>query len=111
MSLSKQDLPSVGTESSGGYIPPVEHEMSLEEAIGVFISVSERREELKREVEQAMEVLQQEAWETRGEQNTVRLADHKGRTLKVEFKSTYKCDTNLLNVARELLGDDRFEDL
>jgi|SRR5215831_1661061 len=100
-------------ESSGEPFPSLEEArcLGLDQAIGEFIRLDERRQEITREIENVLAFLIPEAMEIRGKQNTVRLSDHAGHTLKVEFKSAYKCDTNLLNVARELLGDDRFEDL
>jgi len=85
--------------------------MTLDEAISEVIEIDERYAELKERKKLALEVLLPEAFETRGPQNTVHLANHLGQRLKVEFKMAHKCDVNTLNTARELLGDDRFEDL
>lgn len=111
MSLSKRMLPTEGIEQGGTASVQPEHGMSLDEAVSEFIRIEQRRQELNQERDEVLSVLLPEAFETRGQQNTVRLADHLGQTLKVEFKTAYKCDTNLLNVARELVGDDQFEKL
>ena len=114
MSLSKRDLPTEGMTTDNDFVAQKAqepHGMSLDEAVSEYIRIEARRQELNRERDEVLAVLLPEAFEIRGSQNTVRLADHNGTTLKVEFKTAYKCDTNLLNTARELIGDDRFEDL
>src|SRR5438128_1208778 len=111
MSMSKRMLPTKGSEVTAPAQSPEAHGISLDEAVGEFIRLSGRRDELKGEIDDVLAVLLPEAFEVRGQQNTVRLSDHTGNTLKVEFKVAYKCDTDLLNVARELIGDDQFEKL
>jgi|SRR5215831_12739885 len=113
MSMSKRDLPSEGQESDNVFARRRAEPcgMSLDQAVSEFIKLDERRQELKRDIDNVLSYLLPEAFEIRGPQNTVRLSDHNGQTLKVEFKTAFKCETNGLNVARELLGDDRFEDL
>lgn len=114
MSMSKQILPSEGVEESNVFDAQKAVEprgMSLDEAIHEFIRIEARQAELKEEKAAALEVLLPEAFEVRGQSNVARLAGSDGKVIKVEFKEAYKCDANILNTARELLGDDKFEDL
>lgn len=87
------------------------HGMSLDDAITEVVEIDALYAELKERKKRALDVILPEAYDTRGAQNTVHLANHAGNKLKVEFKLVQKCDVNLLNTARELLGDDKFEGL
>lgn len=90
----------------------IDHSMSLEDAIHEYVKIQSRYSELAEEKRRVMSVLVPAAFEVRGQSNTTRLDSADGKTqLKVEFKNAYKCDVDRLNTARELLGDDRFEDL
>jgi hypothetical protein len=89
---------------------PPETSMSLEDAIQEFIRIDSRYRELSYEKKRALEILVSEALEVRGATNTTRLNNHDGKVqLKVEFGTDYKCDTDLLNEVKEMLGDDVFE--
>lgn len=114
MSLSKRELPTEGVESGNMFDTPKAtetHGMSLDEAIHEFIRLEARQAELKQEKAKVLEILLPEAFEVRGQANVARLQSNDGKQIKVEFKSAFKCDTNTLNTARELLGDDKFEEL
>ncbi len=111
MSMSKALLPTEGSEPSGGPMPREPHGMSLDEAIHEFIRLEARRVELKQEIGDVLAVLLPEAFEIRGQQNTVRLTGQDGKQIKVEFKESHKCNSNELNLSREMLGDDKFEEL
>lgn len=114
MSLSKRLLPTEGSDTDNTFVAqkPVEpHGMSLDEAIHEFIRIEQRQAELKREKADVLEVLLPEAFEVRGSASVARLAGQDGKVIKVEFKEAYKCDVKHLNTARDLLGDDKFEEL
>jgi len=90
---------------------PIPHEMNLDEAISEIIRIDGLYAELKELKRKALDVVLPEAIETRGQQKTIHLTNHRGQKLKVEFKTIHKCDVDQLNVAREMLGDDQFENL
>ena len=91
--------------------PPVRG-LSLEDAITEFKRIQERYAELAEEKKRVMEVLITAATESRQGSKTVRLENHnKSIVLKAEFGEGFRCDVNGLNEAREMLGDDVFEDL
>jgi len=91
--------------------PPVRG-LSLEDAITEFKRIQERYAELAEEKKRVMEVLITAATESRQGSKTVRLENHNASiVLKAEFGEGFRCDTNGLNEAREMLGDDVFEDL
>ena len=86
--------------------------LSLEDAIQEYVRIQTRYAELAQDKRRVMAILVPAAFDVRGTSNTTRLDSADGKTqLKVEFKSAFKCETDRLNTARELLGDDRFEDL
>lgn len=90
----------------------IDHRMSLEEAISEYIRIDARLQELYQEKKRCLEILLPEANDARGLSNTTRLSNHdQTKQLKVEFGTEYKCDADRLNTVKELLGDDKFEEL
>lgn len=91
---------------------PIDHRMSLEEAISEYVRIDARLQELYQEKKRCLEVLLPAANEVRGQSNTTRLDNNDGtKQLKVEFGNDYKCDVFRLSTVREMLGDDVFETL
>lgn len=92
--------------------PPVRG-LSLEDALLEFVRIQNRYAELAEEKKRVLEILIPAAMEARQEKsNTCRLANHNGKiVIKAEFKSRIDCDVNALNEVKEMLGDDRFEEL
>lgn len=111
MAMSKRML-SPDEETQEQQQEQESHGLSLEDAIQEFVRIQTRYSELAEEKRRVMEVLVPAAFEVRGTVNTTRLTSSDGKTqLKVEFKSAFKCETDRLNTARELLGDDVFESM
>lgn len=112
MSTAKRMLPpEVETDQPQPEVPSYTG-MSLEDAIREYIRIDGRYLELSQEKKRALEVLLPAAFEVRGQSNTTRLtSSDQNAQLKVEFGTTYKCDLDKLNTARDLLGDDVFEGL
>ena len=98
------------------HILPLEAEqqtygMSLEQAIVEFARIQNHYAELAEEKKRVMEVLVPAAMEVR-QGKTSRLENHnKTVVLKAEFGEGYRCDVDALNEAKEMLGDDVFEEL
>lgn len=92
---------------------PIDHRMSLEEAIKEYVRIQERYSELAEEKKRVMEVLIPAATEVKPQKsNTARLANHdRSVILKAEFGASIVCDVNMLNEVKEMLGDDVFESL
>lgn len=92
---------------------PIDHRMSLEEAIKEYVRIQRRYKELGEEKRSVMEVLEPAAREVKPQgSKTARVANHdQSIVLKVEFGANIACDLNLLNEVKEMLGDDKFEDL
>lgn len=91
--------------------PPVRG-MGLDEAISEFKRIQDRYAELAEEKRRVMEILVPAATEAKGETKTARLANYDGSlVLKAEFGSSITCDTDTLNTVRDLIGDDKFEEL
>lgn len=88
------------------------HVMTLEEAIQEYIRIDLRYQELAEEKKRCLEVLLSEAVEVRGQTNTARLDNHDGsKQIKVQFGVDYKCDVDGLNEVKEMIGDDKFDEL
>lgn len=92
---------------------PPERGISLEEAIQQFVKIQERYTELGEQKKQFLEVLIMAAQEARQPgSKTARLANYdQSIVLKAEFGEYVKCDVDALNVVKEMLGDDVFEEL
>lgn len=87
--------------------------MSLEDALNEFVRIQNRYSELAEEKKRIMEILIPAAIEARQERsNTCRISNHNGKVvIKVEFKNHVACNTNVLNEVKEMIGEDRFEEL
>lgn len=111
MSMSKQMLPTEGSEPVTVGHGSADNGMSLDDAIHEFIRLEARQAELREEKARVLEILLPEAFEVRGQANVSRLQSNDGKQIKVEFKEAFKCDANQLNTAKDLIGDDQFERL
>jgi hypothetical protein len=86
--------------------------MSADEIIKEFIRLDTQIKDLAYQRSEYSSALNQMASERRNGQSTVHLetADRKSR-VKVEFKKGYNCDPMELECAKELLGDERFNEI
>ena len=86
--------------------------MSDDEMIKEFIRLDAQIKELAYQRSEYSSALMQKATEIRDGQNTVHLetSDRQGK-IKVEFKRGHVCDQMELECAKELLGDERFNEL
>jgi hypothetical protein len=86
--------------------------MSTDEIIKEFIRLDTQIKELAYQRSEYQSALAQAAVDVRNGQKTVHLetSDRKGR-IKVEFKSGHVCDITELDCAKELLGDERFNEI
>lgn len=92
---------------------PIDHRMSLEEAIKEYVRIQNRYAELAEEKKRVMEILEPAAREAKSDgSKTCRVANHDGSVvLKAEFGANVDCNVNALNEVKEMLGDDKFEEL
>lgn len=92
---------------------PIDHRMSLEEAIKEYVRIQNRYAELGEEKRRVLDVLEPAAREAKSDgSKTCRVANHDGsQVLKAEFGANIDCDVNVLNEVKEMLGDDKFEEL
>lgn len=86
--------------------------MSQDEIIREFIRLDTQIKDLAYQRQGVQSALIQAATEIRNGQNTVHLetVDRKGK-LKVEFKKGHVCDQMEIECAKELLGDERFNEI
>lgn len=92
--------------------PSTANGMSDDELIGAFIRLDTQIKDLAYQRSEYSSALAQKAVEARNGQSTVHLeTSDRANKVKVEFKKGYVCDQMEIECAKELLGDERFNEI
>jgi hypothetical protein len=111
MSMSKQMMSFSMDEQEEDQRPEPFAGMSDDERIAEFIRLDTKIKELSAERRNHASVLTEKAFNERDGQKTVHLQANDGSKVKVEFKTTWTVDHEELEVVRELLKDEKFNEL
>lgn len=85
--------------------------LSRDEHIARFLRLDAQIKELSYERRAHATALIEKATEERRSQKTVHLQAHSGERVQVEFKTDWECDSVELETAKELLKDEKFNEL